>query len=134
MEGQDDPEGGSGVLRAHVPVRRGLHRVVDHMRPQANVLVPRNQVLLRPRHLLRRERVRAGDGRTVRQARGADLRGVSPEQHQRQVLREITQQMLKNTAFPGSNNGTGLFQTLIGLKVREVYEKMTSKTVANVSA
>ena len=47
---------------------------------------------------------------------------------------EITQQMLKNTAFPGSNNGTGLFQTLIGLKVREVYEKMTSKTVANVSA
>jgi len=47
---------------------------------------------------------------------------------------EITQQMLKNTAFPGSNNGTGLFQTLIGLKVREVYEKMTSKTTANVSA
>ena len=47
---------------------------------------------------------------------------------------EITQQMLKYTAFPGSNNGTGLFQTLIGLKVREVYEKMTSKTVANVSA
>merc|ERR1712125_253003 len=47
---------------------------------------------------------------------------------------EITQQMLKNTAFPRSNNGTGLFQTLIGLKVREVYEKMTSKTVANVSA
>jgi len=47
---------------------------------------------------------------------------------------EITQQMLKNTAFPGSNNGTGLFQTLIGLKVREVYEKMTSKTVESVSA
>merc|ERR1719311_1299440 len=47
---------------------------------------------------------------------------------------EITQQMLKNTAFPGSNNGTGLFQTIVGLKVREVYEKMTSKTVESVSA
>lgn len=44
---------------------------------------------------------------------------------------EITQQMLKNTAFPGSNNGTGLFQTLIGLKVREVYEKMTAKTTVS---
>merc|ERR1711924_327962 len=47
---------------------------------------------------------------------------------------EITQNMLKNSSFPGSNNGTGLFQTLIGLKVREVYEKLTSKTVEAVSA
>lgn len=31
---------------------------------------------------------------------------------------EITQQMLKNASFPGSNNGTGLFQTIVGLKVR----------------
>jgi hypothetical protein len=31
---------------------------------------------------------------------------------------EITQQMLKNSSFPGSNNGTGLLQTIIGLKVR----------------
>ncbi len=31
---------------------------------------------------------------------------------------EITQQMLKNSNFPGSNNGTGLLQTIIGLKVR----------------
>ena len=30
---------------------------------------------------------------------------------------EITQQMLKNSAFPGSTNGTGLFQTIAGLKV-----------------
>jgi hypothetical protein len=30
---------------------------------------------------------------------------------------EITQQMLKNSSFPGSNNGTGLLQTIIGLKV-----------------
>lgn len=32
---------------------------------------------------------------------------------------EITQQMLKNSSFPGSNNGTGLFQTIVGLKVRQ---------------
>jgi phosphoribulokinase len=47
---------------------------------------------------------------------------------------EITQQMLKNAAFPGSNNGTGLFQTVCGLKIREVYERITEKTVAPVSA
>ncbi len=33
---------------------------------------------------------------------------------------EITQQMLKNSQFPGSTNGTGLFQTIVGLKIREV--------------
>ena len=36
-------------------------------------------------------------------------------------------QMLKNASFPGSNNGTGLFQTIVGLKVREVYERITQK-------
>eukprot|EP00199_Chlamydomonas_sp_CCMP681_P001740 CAMPEP_0119108020 /NCGR_PEP_ID=MMETSP1180-20130426/13022_1 /TAXON_ID=3052 ORGANISM="Chlamydomonas cf sp, Strain CCMP681" /NCGR_SAMPLE_ID=MMETSP1180 /ASSEMBLY_ACC=CAM_ASM_000741 /LENGTH=376 /DNA_ID=CAMNT_0007093583 /DNA_START=34 /DNA_END=1164 /DNA_ORIENTATION=- len=40
---------------------------------------------------------------------------------------EITQQMLKNSGFPGSNNGTGLFQTIVGLKVREVYERILKK-------
>jgi len=47
---------------------------------------------------------------------------------------EITQQMLKNSSFPGSNNGTGLFQTIIGLKCREVYERITSKEVVPASA
>ncbi|KXZ49505.1 hypothetical protein GPECTOR_21g731 [Gonium pectorale] len=42
---------------------------------------------------------------------------------------EITQQMLKNSGFPGSNNGTGLFQTICGLKVREVYERIVKKDV-----
>eukprot|EP00232_Nephroselmis_pyriformis_P025315 CAMPEP_0182860612 /NCGR_PEP_ID=MMETSP0034_2-20130328/5007_1 /TAXON_ID=156128 /ORGANISM="Nephroselmis pyriformis, Strain CCMP717" /LENGTH=398 /DNA_ID=CAMNT_0024992425 /DNA_START=20 /DNA_END=1216 /DNA_ORIENTATION=- len=42
---------------------------------------------------------------------------------------EITQQMLKNAEFPGSNNGTGLFQTVCGLKVREFYEQMTKTEV-----
>jgi len=45
---------------------------------------------------------------------------------------EITQQMLKNSSFPGSNNGTGLFQTLVGLKVREVYERIVKKEVVPV--
>jgi phosphoribulokinase len=43
---------------------------------------------------------------------------------------EITQQMLKNSAFPGSKNGTGLFQTIAGLKIREVYEKVIAKAAA----
>jgi len=47
---------------------------------------------------------------------------------------EITQQMLKHADFPGSNNGTGLFQTICGLKVREVYERITQKEVASVAA
>ncbi len=37
--------------------------------------------------------------------------------------------MLKNSSFPGSNNGTGLFQTIIGLKVRDVYERIVKKEV-----
>jgi phosphoribulokinase len=45
---------------------------------------------------------------------------------------ELTSQMMKNTSFPGSNNGTGLFQTIVGLKVREVYEKITENEVAAV--
>jgi len=36
---------------------------------------------------------------------------------------EITQQMLKYQSSPGSNNGTGLFQTLCGLKIRNLYEQ-----------
>ena len=43
---------------------------------------------------------------------------------------EITQQMLKNSSFPGSKNGTGLFQTIVGLKIREVFEQIRDTTVA----
>jgi len=42
---------------------------------------------------------------------------------------EITQQMLKYQNGPGSNNGTGFFQTIVGLKVREVYERISEKEV-----
>lgn len=47
---------------------------------------------------------------------------------------EVTQQMLKNSQFPGSNNGTGLFQTLVALKVREIYERITKKEISAVAA
>lgn len=43
---------------------------------------------------------------------------------------EMTDQMLKHATFPGSSNGTGLFQTIVGLKIREVYERITDKEIA----
>lgn len=36
---------------------------------------------------------------------------------------ELTQQMLKLADAPGSDNGTGFFQTLAAFKIREIYEK-----------
>ncbi|KAL8244617.1 hypothetical protein R6Q59_010875 [Mikania micrantha] len=48
---------------------------------------------------------------------------------------EITQQMLKHSDFPGSNNGTGLFQTIVGLKIRDLFEQITaSKASATLEA
>lgn len=44
---------------------------------------------------------------------------------------EITQQMLRNSTFPGSKNGSGLFQTIAGLKIREVYERVMNEEVAS---
>jgi phosphoribulokinase len=43
---------------------------------------------------------------------------------------ELTSAMTKLKASPGSQNGTGLLQTVIAMKVREVYEKLTSKVAA----
>jgi phosphoribulokinase len=40
---------------------------------------------------------------------------------------EFTDAMVKLKSSPGSENGTGLFQNVIAMKVREVYDKMTSK-------
>lgn len=42
---------------------------------------------------------------------------------------ELTQNILKQADSPGSNNGTGFLQTLVALKLREVYEKITKKKV-----
>ncbi|MDJ0533877.1 MAG: phosphoribulokinase [Xenococcaceae cyanobacterium MO_207.B15] len=38
---------------------------------------------------------------------------------------EMTELLLQHKEYPGSNNGTGLFQVLVGLKMRETYEKLT---------
>jgi phosphoribulokinase len=42
---------------------------------------------------------------------------------------ELTQNILKLSDSPGSNNGTGFFQTVAALKLREIYECITSKKV-----
>jgi phosphoribulokinase len=37
---------------------------------------------------------------------------------------EMTELLLKHKDYPGSNNGTGLFQVLVGMKMRETYDKL----------
>jgi phosphoribulokinase len=51
---------------------------------------------------------------------------------------EMTELLLKHRNYPGSTNGSGLFQVLVGLKMRATYErltavdtKMAAKAVAN---
>jgi phosphoribulokinase len=51
---------------------------------------------------------------------------------------EMTELSLKHKEYPGSDNGSGLFQVLVGLKIRAVYErlvggeaKMAAKAIAN---
>ncbi len=39
---------------------------------------------------------------------------------------EMTELLLKHKDYPGSNNGTGLFQVLVGLKMRQTYEKLVA--------
>ena len=49
---------------------------------------------------------------------------------------EMTELLLQHKDYPGSNNGSGLFQVLVGLKMRETYESLTSqeaKVAAQVS-
>merc|ERR1712183_374066 len=41
---------------------------------------------------------------------------------------ELTQAMLAISDAPGSNNGTGLMQTLAAFAIRELYEKKTAQT------
>merc|ERR1712050_799633 len=43
---------------------------------------------------------------------------------------ELISAMTKLKASPGSQNGTGLLQTVIAMKVREVYEKLTASVAA----
>ncbi len=39
---------------------------------------------------------------------------------------ELTELLLKHKEYPGTKNGTGLFQVLVGLKMRSTYEKLTA--------
>ncbi|KAG2574403.1 hypothetical protein PVAP13_7KG319200 [Panicum virgatum] len=43
---------------------------------------------------------------------------------------EVAQQMLTHADLPGSNNGTGLFQTIVGLKIRELCEQIVAERAA----
>jgi phosphoribulokinase len=40
---------------------------------------------------------------------------------------ELTELLLQHREYPGSTNGTGLFQVLTGLKMRATYERLTAK-------
>jgi phosphoribulokinase len=40
---------------------------------------------------------------------------------------ELTHLLLQHREYPGSNNGTGLFQVLAGLKMRATYERLTAQ-------
>jgi phosphoribulokinase len=40
---------------------------------------------------------------------------------------ELTHLLLQHREYPGSNNGTGLFQVLAGLKMRATYERLTAR-------
>lgn len=44
-----------------------------------------------------------------------------------QYYGELTHLLLQHKDYPGSNNGTGLFQVLTGLKMRATYERLTSQ-------
>lgn len=41
---------------------------------------------------------------------------------------EMTELLLKHKDYPGSNNGSGLFQVLVGLKMRATYDRLMAKT------
>jgi phosphoribulokinase len=46
----------------------------------------------------------------------------------------MTKLLLQHKEYPGSNNGTGLFQVLVGLKMRETYERLTGALAETVGA
>jgi phosphoribulokinase len=46
---------------------------------------------------------------------------------------EMTELLLKHREYPGSNNGSGLFQVLVGLKMRATYEGLMAGTAQAVA-
>ncbi|MEL7084954.1 MAG: phosphoribulokinase [Cyanobacteria bacterium P01_G01_bin.4] len=51
------------------------------------------------------------------------LSGLSTKQYG-----ELTELLRKNPEYPGSRNGSGLFQVIVGLKLRAMYEALTSES------
>jgi phosphoribulokinase len=47
---------------------------------------------------------------------------------------ELTELLLKHPDYPGSNNGTGLLQVIVGLKMRATFERLTQKTAEQLVA
>lgn len=47
---------------------------------------------------------------------------------------EMTELLLKHREYPGSTNGTGLFQVIVGLKMRATYERITQKPKLAIQA
>jgi phosphoribulokinase len=47
---------------------------------------------------------------------------------------EMTELLLKHRDYPGSNNGSGLFQVLTGLKMRSTYERLIADKVQETAA
>ncbi|MEB3269523.1 MAG: phosphoribulokinase, partial [Leptolyngbya sp.] len=47
---------------------------------------------------------------------------------------EMTELLLKHREYPGSNNGSGLFQVLVGLKMRATYEQLTTGAAQAVAS
>lgn len=47
---------------------------------------------------------------------------------------EMTELLLKHREYPGSTNGSGLFQILVGLKMRATYERLTATTLPQAAS
>lgn len=47
---------------------------------------------------------------------------------------EMTKLLVQHREYPGSTNGTGLFQVMIGLKMRNTYRELTGTTVKQAAA
>lgn len=47
---------------------------------------------------------------------------------------EMSELLLKHRDYPGSNNGSGLFQVLVGLKMRSTYERLIANSKTQVAA
>jgi phosphoribulokinase len=47
---------------------------------------------------------------------------------------ELTELLRKHPDYPGSNNGTGLLQVIVGLKMRATFERLNQQTEQHLVA